>query len=277
MSMSRYHQIAWALSLLVVAGAGSARAQAADASPTRDYCPSRPGLGTTPCTISAGHVSIETAVVDWTRDDTSDERDDTTLIGDTMVRVGLTNAVEAQVGWTPFGHDHTRSKLTGMVENVDSTGGLTLGVKANVRHPDGSGFAVALLPFVTLPVGRKPIADGTWSSGAVVPVSFDLTSALNLQLSPEIDAAANESGHGRHLAYGSVVGLGVAVTKAVNLTFEVAANRDNDPEAHVTEVYGAASASWMPSDNLQLDLGTNLGLDHDTPDVELYVGISRRL
>ena len=275
--MPRRQQIAWVLSLLAMTGAVPASAQTDAPGQEREYCPARPGLGTPACTIAPGRVSIETAVVDWTRDDSADMRDDTTLIGDTQVRVGLSNAIEAQVGWTPFGHDRSRDKLTGQVDKVDGTGGLTLGMKANLKNPDGSGFSMAVQPFVTLPIGRKPIDDGTWSAGAVVPVSFDLGPTLNLELSPEIDAAANESGHGRHLAYGSVFGLGIAVTKAVNLTVEFDATRDNDPASHATELFGTASASWMPSDNLQLDLGTNLGLNHNSPDVELYMGISRRL
>ena len=62
----------------------------------RDYCPTRPGLGTTPCTIAPKHVSVETALTDWTLDDQTDQRTDTVLIGDTFVRVGLTDTIEAQ-------------------------------------------------------------------------------------------------------------------------------------------------------------------------------------
>jgi hypothetical protein len=271
--MMRSRWIALGLALTAVSGAGSAQAQGADAD--RDYCPTRPGLGTTPCTIAPGHVSVETAITDWTREDTADERTDTTLIGDTLVRVGLTDTVEAQVGWTPFGHERTRDKMTGMVQRANRVGDVSLGFKANLRQPDGSGFSAAVQPFVTVPVGRSPIGSGDWGAGMVVPVSFDLSPTLNLQLSPEIDAAVDEDGHGRHLAYGSVVGLGVKVSDAVSLTFEAAATQDNDPQEHSTEVFGAASASWMPADDLQLDLGSNVGLNHDAPDLEVYLGISR--
>ena len=41
----------------------------------RDYCPTRPGLGTTPCTIAPKHVSVETALADWTLDDQPDHAD----------------------------------------------------------------------------------------------------------------------------------------------------------------------------------------------------------
>ena len=269
-----------AVSLCLFAMPAAAQAQAqlsSSAQDERGYCPVRPGLGTPACTIAPGRVSIETGVVDWTRDDTPDERSDAVLVGDTLVRVGLSETVEAQLGWTPFGHVRTREKATGAVDAVDRVGDVQIAVKANLRHPDGSGFSAAVQPFVTLPVGRGPLGAGDWAAGAIVPVSFDLGTTIELQLTPEINAAADEDRHGRHLSYSGVAGLELAISEAVNLTLELAAAQDDDPDGHSTELQGAASASWMPSDDLQLDIGTTLGLNRDAADVEVYLGISRRL
>lgn len=110
----------------------------------RDYCPTRPGLGTTPCTIAPKHVSVETALTDWTLDDQTDQRTDTVLIGDTFVRVGLTDTIEAQLGWTPYGHVRTRDKTTQAVDTAGRVSDVTLGIKANLLHPDGSGLSIAV-------------------------------------------------------------------------------------------------------------------------------------
>jgi hypothetical protein len=213
----------------------------------------------------------------WTGNDTSDEREDTILLGDTLVRLGLSDNIEAQVGWTPFGHLRTRDKITGDVDKGDRVGDALIGLKANLLHPDGDGLSIAVQPFATIPLGRSPLGAGEWGAGLVVPVSFDLSPALNLQFSPEIDAAPDEDRHGRPLAFGSVVGLGVSVSDAVSVTFEFAGTRDRDPDGRTTQLYGAASAAWMPSANLQLDLGTTVGLNHDADDIELYFGISRQI
>ncbi|MDB5705616.1 MAG: hypothetical protein JWN66_2732, partial [Sphingomonas bacterium] len=93
----------------------------------RDYCPARPGLGTPACTIAPGRVSVETGLVDWTREEDSSARSDTILIGDTLVRIGLTDTVEAQIGWTPFGHVRTRDRIAGIVDTADRTGDVLLG------------------------------------------------------------------------------------------------------------------------------------------------------
>jgi hypothetical protein len=52
-------------------------------------------------------------------------------------------------------------------------------------------------------------------------------------------------------------------------------DRDEDPSGHKTEWLAGLSAAWMAKDDLQLDAGANLGL-HGAPDVQLYLGVSRR-
>lgn len=242
----------------------------------RDYCPARPGLGTPACTIAPGRVSLETGIADWQLDDNADERVDTVTIADTLVRIGLSENVEVQVGWTPFGTVRTRDKTTGAVGTQNGVGDVLLGLKANLRNPDGSGFSIAVQPYVVLPAGGAAIGAGDWSAGLVVPMSFDLNDTVNLQFSPEVDAATDEDRRGRHLAYSGTVGLGFALSDAVGVTVEVQALRDEDPAEHSTQVLGALSAGWMTSDDFQLDVGANVGLDRDAPDVEVYFGISRR-
>jgi hypothetical protein len=260
---------------MILAGAMLAIAMPA-AAQEREYCPARPGLGTPACTIAPGRVSLETGLADWTLEQDSDTRTDTVLIGDTQLRIGLTENIEAQIGWTPYGHVRVRDKASGAIDRAGRVGDAYLGFKANLRNPDGKGFSAAVQPFATVPVGRGPVGAGDWGAGVIVPVSYDLNDTLNLQLSPEIDAAVDEDGNGRHLAYGTVVGLGVALSDAVNGTLEFQALRDNDPADHATQSLAGLSVGWMVADDLQLDAGSNVGLNTASPDVEVYVGVSRR-
>ncbi|MEG3088605.1 transporter [Sphingomonas sp. PB4P5] len=242
----------------------------------RDYCPSRPGLGTTPCTISPGKISVETALVDWTRDDNSDAREDTILVGDTQIRFGVTDTVELQAGWTPFGHVRTRDKVAGGVDSANRVGDAYLGFKANLVSPDGSGFSAAVSSFATLPVGRMPTGAGDWGAGLLAPISYDLNDTLNLQFTPELDAAVDEDGNGRHLAYSGVAGLGIKLSEQLTTTLEVQLLRDRDPAEKTSQALAGVSLGYMVGDDLQLDCGINAGLNRQSPDTEMYLGISRR-
>ena len=254
----------------------AALAAPAAAEDLRDFCGDRPGIGTPPCTVDKGHVLVEVGLADWTLVRQADSRIDTILGGDFDVRIGLTDSTEARVGWTPYGHVRTRDRLTGRVDRRSGIGDVTIGIKQNVMQPDGDGFSVALLPYATLPVGREPIGAGDWGGGLIVPVSYELTKGVKLALTPEVDAAVDEDGDGRHLAYGSVVGLSGELTDNVTVTGELEELRDRDPSGHETQELAGLSIAWQPQKQTQLDLGSNIGLNHASPDLELYFGVSRK-
>lgn len=240
----------------------------------RDYCPARPGLGSPACTIDAGRVSVETSLADWTLDRQGGDRTDTVLIGDTLVRIGLTDTIEAQVGWTPVGF--VRQRSGGLVDRATRVGDVTLGLKANLANPDGSGFAVAVQPFVTLPAGRQPVGAGDWGAGVVVPLTYDLSKTVNVQLVPEVDAAVNQSGRGRHVAASVVVGLSIALNDRLTVELEGEALRDEDPMGKTWQDSAALSFAYKVDDDLQFDIGSIAGLNRNAPDVELLAGVSRR-
>lgn len=248
----------------------------AGAQDLRELCADRPGLNTPPCTVDPGHVLVEVGIADWTLDKQPDSRTDTILGGDFDVRIGITDTTEARIGWTPYGHVRTRDRASGTIDRRSGVGDITVGVKQNLHSPDGSGFSIALLPYATLPVGREPIGAGDWGGGLLVPVSFEVAKGIKAALTPEIDAAVDQDGNGRHLAYGTVLGLSDALTDKLTATAEVEALRDRDPSGHETQDLSELSLAWQPAEDLQLDVGAVVGLNHAAPDLELSFGVSRR-
>nr|WP_317893836.1 transporter [uncultured Sphingomonas sp.] len=246
------------------------------AAQARDYCPTRPGLGENPCVVEKGTVSVETALADWEHDRSAEERTDTLLVADTLLRFGVSDRAELQLEWQPYGRDVTRDRVLGETERKDRVGDVTLGARVNLANPDGSGFSWAVQPSVTLPVGRQPIGGGDWGASLIVPVAYALGDMLTLELTPEVAAEVDEDGRGRHLAYGNVLGLELELTDALTTTLEGEVRRDDDPVEPATYVRGALALAWMANDDTQLDVGTAFGLDHDTPDLRLYAGIARR-
>jgi hypothetical protein len=249
---------------------------AAQAGELRDFCPDRPGLGTPPCTIDAGHFDVELGLADWTLDRDAGTRTDTIEAGQLLVRIGLTDSLEGQIGWTAIGHVRERDRAAGTVASASGVGDLSIALRQNLVSPDGSGFSLALMPYATLPTGNEVLGAGEWTAGLLIPASYDLGGGIQLGLTAQAEAAADEDRRGRHLAYGGVVGLALPLSDAVGATFEIAATRDEDPSGRSIEWLAGLSAGWMATDALQLDAGANLGLNAAAADVQLYVGISRR-
>ena len=257
--------------LLVMASAGSAET-------LRDLCPERPGRGAPPCILDAGHIQYEAGLTDWTIDQSHGSRTDTLLIADSLVRFGVTDDTEAQIGWTPYGHVRTREP-GGAVDRGGGTGDITFAVRHSLRNPDGKDLSIAIEPFATLPTGGHAIGATSWSAGVIVPLSVELLGHLQFAASPEIDAAADEERKGRHLAYAMAASLTAPIGKSgVNASVELWGQRDNDPSDHTTQFSADFSAAWQPKQlaNLQLDVGTNIGLNRSTLDLEFYSGIAIR-
>ena len=246
----------------------------AQAQTLRDFCPDRPGLGTPPCTMDKGHAAIELGLGDWTLTRSPGAREDDIATGQLLVRYGLTDSLEAQVGWTAYTHVRTRNGTA--VERHGGTGDVRIALRQNLHNPDGSGFSVAVMPYVDLPVGSGSIGAGDWGAGVLVPMTYPLSPALTFDLTAEADAAVDQDGSGRHLAYSAILGLDAKLSSKIGATAELSLARDEDPSGHATPALAGLSMDWSPNDHVQLDIGANFGLNHDSPDAEVYVGIARR-
>jgi hypothetical protein len=239
----------------------------------REFCASRPGLGTPACTVDPGHVMVEVGLTDWTHENDSDMRTDTLLFGNVNVRIGLDDKTEAQLSWTPYGHVRVRDKITGLITRSGGVGDITLGLRRSLSGPNGP---IAVQPYVTLPVGGTSIGAGDWGAGVILPIGFDLGHDVQLSLTPQIAAAVNDSRSGRHLSYGSVVGLSAPLTKGLTGTIEFQAVRDEEPTGKTTKALASASFALMLGENTQLDIGGVAGLNSDSPNAEVYFGVTRR-
>lgn len=248
----------------------------AAAQESRDLCADRPGLGTPACTVEQGRIVMEVGIGDWTRESDAESRTDTIEAGDLLLRFGLSDHLEAEIGWTAFGHARERDRATGDLSRSTGTGDIMLGLKRNLRNPDGSGVSIAVLPFVTLPTGRSAIGAGDWGAGLRVPASFALIDGVTFDLMGEVDAAVDEDRHGRHLAYGVIPGFTVDLSKALTLAAETSLMRDDDPQGHETQALLGLSLAWQAADDMQFDIGWNGGLNHDSPDNEVYLGFVQR-
>ncbi|WP_375393392.1 transporter [uncultured Sphingomonas sp.] len=236
------------------------------------FCPTRPSLGGSSCTTEPGQVHFEFSTLDWQRDDRSDQRDDRIVAADLLARIGVGKDTEVQFGWTAFGHDRTRDKTTGQIDQVDGTGDISFAVREHLTGEKGKPFSAGIQAFVTVPTGRYPVGAGTWSAGGIIPVQYNLTEKLAVDFTAEADAAANQSGAGRHLAYSGIGGLRYKLTDDVSLYQELSVERDNDPSGHETHLLAASSIAWRPTKRFQIDLLGAFGLNRDTPDVRVISG-----
>jgi len=235
------------------------------------FCPNRPDLGSGACTIEPGRVMAEVSGIDWQRSPEEGGRADSFLFGDLLLRTGLDDRTEVQLSWTPLAHYALRDGGA-VTDRMTGVGDVRVGVRRNLKNPDGSGFSIAVEPFVTLPTGAREIGRGDWSAGVVVPVGMELGSDWSLAFTGEADAETDESGTGRHAAYAGTLGLGRSLGDKWDAVVELALRRDDDPEGHETEALAAASLAYKVGSRAQVDVLAVAGLNRTSPDVRLVLG-----
>ncbi|WCT72369.1 transporter [Sphingomonas naphthae] len=261
----------WLAAAAMLALAGPAMAE-----DLRPFCTSRPGLGEPPCIVDRGYVVAELGLGDWTRETEDATRTKTFLSGDGLLRFGVDRVSEVQLGWSAYGRTREIDRAAGSRERTSGVGDVTLGYRRSLMNPSGSKLSIAVQPSVTLPTGGQAIGQGSWSADLAVMGKKSIGGGLSLELMPSISASANESRHGRHLAYGAIAGVGIEARKNLTFTTEISAIRDRDPSGHSTELLLGEAIAWQPGKNWQLDVGGAAGLNHASLDRRIYFGVARR-
>jgi hypothetical protein len=249
----------------------SGAAAAADLQP---ICPDRPSKGTGTCTVPAGHVQVETDLIDWTHDETGGVRSDFTVIGASLVKYGLSGSADVELGVTPV--EISRVRGPDGSDRASGFGDLLLRSKLRLTGEDAS-VQVALDPFVKIPTAKRDLGNGKVEGGITLPVGVSLGKGpLSLAFSPEFDWRADADGHGRHPAMIQLVDLGISARPRLSLTAELWGQWNWDPAGTVKQYSADAAVAYLLTNDLQLDAGANFGLNRDTPDLELYTGVSKR-
>ncbi len=259
------------LGLSVAALVALAWAPSASAEETsKPICADRPNKAVSPCTVEAGHWQVEVDAADFTQDKTAGVTSEMGIWGSPNIKYGVNSRLDLELNVVPF-----QTLRTSGSPMASGFGDLTARAKYALVTGD---TAVTLMPVLKIPTASKSIGNGAVEGGLVVPVGFTLPAGLALALNPEIDAFHDGVGNGTHAAY-ALSGVlsrnfGPEFIGAVELW---AANND-DPAGRLNQASFDLGVAWIPlkDQNLQLDAGANLGLTRDTPDVNVYVGISRR-
>ena len=255
-----------AAALLLAAG----RAAAADEPP---ICADRPGKANPTCTVPAGMVQIETGLADWTNDSSDGVTTDAVSIGATAFKYGLSDRWNVELDIAPYNWQRVRG---GGLSQSDSGFG-DIFIRSKYRLTSGDGVQVAMNPAVKIPTANHEIGNGKGEAGVAFPIDYSIPKTqLGITLGPEIDWIADSDGHGHHVAMAQVIGLGLQASDKLNLSAELWGQWDWDPTGTTRQTTADLAAAYLVNKDLQLDAGANFGLNHETPDLELYTGVAMR-
>ncbi len=249
-------------------------AMATAASATDPICADRPGKSSETCTVPAGHWQVETGLADWSIQRSDGERDTSLVIGETTIKYGLSDRSDIEIDVTPWQRETSRGN--GSHDSAKGVGDTRIQYKQQLTPLNGA-LQVSAYPYVKIPTARQPLGNGKWEAGLLVPIAYSIPkSPISIALTPEVDWAADSDGHGYHAAMVQVASVGWQTNDALNLSAEIWSKWDWDRAGTAKQLSADGAAAYLVSQDVQIDGGINVGLNRQTPDVELYAGISER-
>ncbi|MGE0743799.1 MAG: transporter [Rhodospirillales bacterium] len=248
----------------------------------RDMTTDRPDTTESPFTIDAGRIQVETSLFGYARSrrDAEGAVTETFEFATTNLRIGLTHNAELGVVWQPWGIVRTRGGDPAAATRQSGIGGLDIRGKLNLWGNDDfeepGATAFGLLPFVTVPTDRgNGIGPDAVEGGLLLPLAIVLPADFGLGLNAgAVRTKAGESSR-YHMEYLLSASLAYAWSEALGTYYEVAARLNVDsPDGDAVVL--ATGLTYKLGDNLQLDMGVNVGVTAGSDRVNPFVGVSRR-
>ncbi|MEW5686865.1 MAG: transporter [Pseudomonadota bacterium] len=257
--------------LLLAFAADAAQAQEADIAP---ICTDRPTKANSTCTAPAGAWQVESDLANYTRNRAGGVRSETTYVVNPYLKYGLNDRMDLQVSWAPYIRAEAKDMASGAKASDSGSGDLYVRLKAKVWS-GGSGSA-AIIPFVKAPLASRGFGNDEWEGGVAAPVSFALPDSVTLTFGPELDVLADADGSGRHVAVVNLVNVARPLSDRVSLIGELWSSFNFDPAGTVRQYSADVAMTYLVTPVVQLDVGANFGLNRNTPDAQLYAGVSTR-
>jgi Putative MetA-pathway of phenol degradation len=243
----------------------------------RSFAPDRPAKGTGPTTLDAGRIQLEVEAFNYART-RNDGVTTTQWIGpNPTIKIGLTSQVDVQLTWAPFQQVKVHDSFVGVTDTFSGGTDLVLKSKINLWGNEGTGkTAFAIVPFVKLGTAPTGLGNKATEGGVILPYSLNLGNDISLAFTSEFDYLRDNVGRGYHAGYVNSIGLSGPIAKDVTLTGEFWSSINRDPLVTIRQYSFDTALAWTAAPNLQFDVGANVGLNRDTPALQVYTGISRR-
>lgn len=230
----------------------------------------RPDATESAYSVDAGHFQVETDVLRLGRQrfgkqDTHQELG----LNHANLKLGLSPAMDVQLVVESYTVQTERGEHTGARAGF---GDLTLRVKRNLWGNDGGRTALALMPFVKLPTGRRT-GNQYWEGGVVAPFACQLPRDWSLGSQLQATWLRDEATARHCLELAPTLTVGHDLYKTLGGFVEVAGAWDSRERGWAATLNGGPV--WRVTDNVQLDLGLNYPLTKDT-ETTYFLGVSFR-
>ncbi|MES2572812.1 MAG: transporter [Verrucomicrobiota bacterium] len=243
----------------------------------REMSTDRPDKTESPYTVDAGHFQIESDLVSFSYDRHNPERAPSTTeaysVAAINFKAGLLPNVDLQL--VVESYQTVRTSTPGAREHNRGFGDLTARLKVNLWGNDGGATALALMPFVKIPTNQDDLGNHSVEGGLIVPLAVALPGGWKMGVMTEADLIENAGPGGHHVEWINTLTLGHAIVGRLGGYLEFFSLVSSERAAPWVATFDAG-LTYAVTDDLQLDIGVNLGLTRSADDINPFVGLSWR-
>lgn len=247
----------------------------------RDFSPDRPTKISSPITVDAGRVQLESDFASYTRSQGMRTATGAFEALDPTLKLGLLANVDAEM--TLNGYQAVHQTMNGVPRpsmHFSGFGDVFFKAKINLLGNDGGDFAFALIPYVKVPsssAASLAIGNGVVEGGALAVLQVKLPQDFTLGLQTEGDALKGGNDMRRHANFVDILNLSHPVPGIKELTASAEVFTSVSTDRFTPDMYTADFAlAYLLRPSTQLDVGTNLGLNRAAPRYQIYCGIAQR-
>jgi hypothetical protein len=238
----------------------------------REMRTDRPDVTESPYTVNAGHLQIESSVLEYGRDD-SDELTQTYSILPSNLRLGLTNNLEVALNFQPLVMQRISN---GSADSTSGFGFTELRLKANIWGNDDGDTSFGIMPIVRLPTGPDVIGTDEVEPGIIAALAVKLTEELDLGFMAEVDFVRGPDDPSYETEFLHTITLGFPIVGELSGFIEYAGVATTASGSGYAAFFDTG-VTYALTENIQLDGGVNIGLTDDAEDLTLFTGVSVRL
>lgn len=248
----------------------------------RDLSTDRPGAASSPFTVDAGHIQVETGLWSYSWDhwtpDASLTRGRTLFT--TNVKLGLVDWADLDLVIPASNRFVTRTPIgPGQSSRTAAQGfgDVLVGAKVNVFGDAGEKQGFGLLGYVKVPTAASGLGNDMAEFTLVAPYSFDLPRGFSMTVQPGAGLLRNDQKQGYHGDYQIAAEVGHSIFGSSTLTGQLGITLERQGDHNSMEQDAIEPAlQWLIRPWLQLDGGVNVGIARTATDWTPYVGLSFR-
>jgi hypothetical protein len=244
----------------------------------REMSPDRPDKTDSPFTVDAGHFQLEMDFANFTYDSPNSEhgnvKSEDYQIAPMNLKVGIFNNTDFQLVLAPWQWERNEDRSAGTVEHKSGFGDTILRVKENLIGNDGGFFALALIPFVTLPTSQDHLDNDSVEGGLGIPFAFDVPN-WDVGFQTTFNCDRNDVGSGYHAEFDNSVSIGHAVIGKLSYHVEFFSSVSTEQNSDWIGTFDTWF-TYQANKNLCLDGGVYIGVTQSADDWHPWVGMTWR-